>query len=56
MLTAYFFYYRFFFFSFLFFLPNFVTYLTDQLDLRLGEKLGDHSVMTLAIGKVMNGL
>lgn len=53
MLTAYFFYYRF--FSFLF-LPNFVSYLTDQLDLRLGEKLGDHSVMTLAVGKVMNGL
>ena len=52
MLTACFCYYRFFFF---FFLPNFVSYMTDQLDLRLEEKLGDHSIMALAVGKVKNG-
>ena len=51
MLTACFCYYRFFFF----FLPNFVSYMTDQLDLRLEEKLGDHSIMALAVGKVKNG-
>ena len=52
MFTACFCYYRFFFVC----VPNFVLYLTDQLDSRLGEKLGDHSIMALAVGKVKNGL